>query len=154
MNKTRALDSVLRKIEDVTMIVLGLAMFLIVGIQVIVRFVPNVSVPWTLELTEILFAAMIWLGMGIGIRDNSHAALTVLEGRLPNSMQKVVEIINKLLFAGYLIFLTIVGWKMCKFYLARNLLTPALHLPYFLTRLPIVVGSILALIRLLEGNER
>ena len=129
---------------------LVVAMLLALGAQVLYRFIPNLSIPWTLELITFLFGASIWFGISIAIKEDAHVGITVLVDLLPPRAKRAVLIVHHIMFGIFLIFLGWFGTSALLYYLQKGIRTPAMQVSYFMVRLPLFFGCILSLYRLIE----
>jgi C4-dicarboxylate transporter DctQ subunit len=130
--------------------ILVIAMLLALGAQVLYRFVPNLSIPWTLELITFLFGASIWFGISIAIKEDAHVGITFIINRLPARAKKIVKIAHNIMFGSFIIFLGWFGTNSLLYYLEKEIRTPAMQISYFIARLPLFFGCIFSLYRLVE----
>lgn len=90
------------------MVIAGLAMTLIILIQIFFRFVIYRPVPWSEEAARYL---MIWLGMlgsVVALRKGRHIGVTILVDALPEKLSRVLLLVVRLCMVG---FLGIIGWE-------------------------------------------
>ena len=127
-----------------------IALLVILALQVAYRFIPNLSIPWTLEIITFLFGASIWFGVSIAIREDSHVGITVLIDKLPKRAQKIAIIVQNILFSVFIIVIGVLGTNTLLHYLRNDVRTPAVQVNYFYMRIPIIFGCILSLYRLIE----
>ncbi|MDR1317771.1 MAG: TRAP transporter small permease subunit, partial [Spirochaetales bacterium] len=64
--------SALFRIDEVISAVLLICIFIDVALQVISRLTPGNAIFWTVEMGEILLAALIWMSVGPAVLRNSH----------------------------------------------------------------------------------
>lgn len=82
-------------------------MLVLVVAQVFLRYVLEVSVPWTEEAARWFYAYQIFLGCGIAARDGLHLKATFLLDRFPPRLKAAVECC---IAAAGLIFLGGIIW--------------------------------------------
>jgi TRAP-type C4-dicarboxylate transport system permease small subunit len=143
---------ILRNIDYYLQPVIFIAMLLVLGAQILYRFIPNLSIPWTLELITFLFGASIWFGISIAIKEDAHVGITFLINFLPPEFKRLVKLIHNLLFG---LFLTFVGWfgtQSLIYYIEKGMRTPAMQISYFIVRAPLFVGCLLSIYRLIEKS--
>ena len=133
-------------LEPVLIIPLLLAALL----QVLYRFVPFVNVPWTLELITFLYSASVWVGISIAIRENSHIGIEAIYRRFPYRVKKIARLFSWLAFATTMIFFGYLGSIAISGYFRSGSVTPAMQVPYWLVRSPIILGALLSLYRITE----
>lgn len=73
----------MNRLEEVLMAVLLAAMALLTALQVLLRYVFNTGLIWSLEATTYCFAWLVLIGMSYCVRTRSHLALDLLVKRLP-----------------------------------------------------------------------
>lgn len=72
------------------MIVALTFMTLITFAQVVLRYVFETSLVWSLEATTYSFAWLVLVGMSYGVRTNAHIAVDLLTSRLPPRAARLV----------------------------------------------------------------
>ncbi|MFI0396626.1 TRAP transporter small permease [Paracoccus jiaweipingae] len=108
-------------------VALLLAMAVVVGWNVSLRYLTSQSLPWADEVARY---AMIWLGFlgaGLALREGAHVAITNLHDVLP---RRGAVALRALLLAGlmaFFLFMVWTGWD----YMSRTAFqkSPALRLP-------------------------
>lgn len=78
---------VLNKILDVVGVILFVAMFVVVLLQILFRTVLKTSVPWTEEMSRLLFIYVGFLGTALAAREKQFIIIDVLLKRLPKIVQ-------------------------------------------------------------------
>jgi C4-dicarboxylate transporter DctQ subunit len=84
--------------------VISLMLLLMTGLaftQVVLRYVFNGGFTWALELTSVLFAIMIFVGISYGVRVGAHIGVDALVKLLPSQTRRVVAIVAVLLVMVY-----------------------------------------------------
>jgi len=82
-------------------------MTFLTALQVVLRYVFNSGLIWSLEATTYSFAWLVLLGMSYGVRTRSHIAVDLLVSRLEN---------RKLRFVSYLCLLVCVAYALSMLY--------------------------------------
>lgn len=85
-----------------------LAMTSLAFMQVVRRYVFNTGFSWTLELTSVCFAIMIFTGISYGVRVGSHIGVDALVKLMPEQARRVTAIAVVLLCLAYVV-LVLVG---------------------------------------------
>ena len=80
---------------------------IVVGLQIMSRVLPGNSLPWTLEVAEMLMGALIWLTISVGIKTNGHVNFDLVIRKLPVRGRKAMVLLNNAIFMVYLIFMTV-----------------------------------------------
>jgi TRAP-type C4-dicarboxylate transport system permease small subunit len=97
----RLLDGLVETVATAAFIV----MFAAALLQVLVRYVLHVPVPWTEELARVLFTLAMLLGIALAIRTGEHIRVEALAQRLPRRGRLVLELAFQLLILILLLVL-------------------------------------------------
>lgn len=88
-------------LEEWIVALLLAAMTFLTFVQVVLRYVFNSGFTWALELTTVLFAFMIFLGISFGARVGAHIGVDALVKIMPSKMRHLVSILATLLCILY-----------------------------------------------------
>lgn len=152
--KAHVVFRVLDKMEVALGPIVLLLIFIDVCLQVLSRIVPGNAFSWTVELGETMLGALIWFGIGIAVTTNSHVGFDLLVSRLSPKWKKYAGIWNIGLFCLYVVLLGIFTIQLLQSYLELTFKLPILQIGMFWVRLPILVGCVLAFIRLVIKAAR
>jgi C4-dicarboxylate transporter DctQ subunit len=97
----------LEYLEEALIALLMAAMTLVTFMQVVARYVFNYSFVWALELTGVLFAWLIFIGMYYGVRVGAHIGVDVLVRSLGDRAARIVASVATVLCIVYAL---IVAW--------------------------------------------
>ncbi len=92
------------RLEEWIMSLMLLGMTALAFMQVVRRYVFNTGFSWTLELTMVLFAFMIFVGISYGVRTGSHIGVDALVKLLPSNAHRMVSMLAVLLSLVYVGF--------------------------------------------------
>ncbi len=124
------------------------AMTLIVGWQVFLRYVLNWSNAWT-ELSSILIMSwFIFLGAAVGVRENYHLGFDVLLYVLPPGSKKVLRTLSDLVVFGFAVGMIWYGVVLMR--LQWNEVMPGLGLSGAFRYMPLTGGGALIALFSLE----
>jgi C4-dicarboxylate transporter, DctQ subunit len=101
----------LERLEEWLIAFLLAAMTLVTFGQVVARYVFNYSFTWALELTTVLFAWMIFLGIPYGVRVGSHIGVDAFVKSLGAKAGRAVGAIAAALAIVYAAILLIGSWN-------------------------------------------
>jgi len=119
--------AVVVQLYKLLLIVLVVAMFLVVGLNVFSRYVLNASLGWADELARFLFIYVSLLGAVLAYQHNEHVSLDLVIEKIGNpGMQKIVRVFGQLLIVVALGFFTFYSLEVA--ISARNV-SPALYIP-------------------------
>jgi TRAP-type transport system small permease protein len=68
----------LNRVTDASAVALFVATLVLVNVQIVCRFVLSVSVPWTEEISRLLFIWLAYLGAAIGLREGTMIVIDTL----------------------------------------------------------------------------
>jgi C4-dicarboxylate transporter, DctQ subunit len=101
----------LERLEEWLIALLLASMTIVTFAQVIARYVFNYSFTWALELTTVLFAWMIFLGIPYGVRVGSHIGVDAFVKSLGAKAGRVVGAIAAALGIVYAAILLVGSWN-------------------------------------------
>ena len=150
----------IEKLEEYLLAVLLAVMVSITFMQVIARYIFNYSFVWALEVTTVLFAWLIFIGMSYGVRVGSHIGVDALVKSLGPKAARIVGSIAALLCIVYAVIVTIGGYQYVKKMHEVGILMQDVPIEQWIPRLVLPIGfSLLAirfgqvLYRLARGRE-
>lgn len=76
---------------DGAVIALFAATLVLVNVQIVCRFVLSISVPWTEEVSRLLFIWLAYLGAAIGLREGTQIVIDTLPELLGASARRVLD---------------------------------------------------------------
>ncbi len=97
----------LKHLDEWLIAILLAAMTLLTFVQVVLRYVFNSGFTWAQELTTILFAFMIFIGISYGVRVGAHIGVDSLVKLCKPGIRRILSVIAVLfclLYAGMVIF--------------------------------------------------
>ena len=141
--------SFLKRLDVIVVTLLMIAVFINVMLQIFSRIMPVRVVPWTVEMGEILLAAIIWMGLGLAVLNNTHVRFDMLLAKLPHKTKKIFYIIGNIVFAVFLCILAYHTITLLQFHLRLNNRTPMLGWNRAFIRAPVLIGCIVCSLRLL-----
>jgi TRAP-type C4-dicarboxylate transport system permease small subunit len=93
-----------------TVVVMVIVMTLTLGAQVLLRYVFNITLPWTEELSLGLFTWTTLLTAALGVREGFHVRMSLLIETLPPGVRRQAERIIHLATCALGLFLTYAAW--------------------------------------------
>lgn len=138
------------KIEEWLLIIATIFIVVLVFIQVLARFVFNVSVGWSAELSRYLLIWITWISMSYTIRKNDHIRIMLVVDRLPVQFRKIIEVIVIVVWAAFALVMAYVGTEVVQTMKLMGQKTSTLGISMWVVYLIIPLGGILMLIRLAQ----
>lgn len=143
----RRLDSALVWLNKFVIGTMLAIMVTLVFINVVTRYVFNVSLDWIEEVTRYMMIWLVYLAAGLALRNGNHVAVTMLMDMLPAPIRKLARIIVLALIIGFMAAIAWLGTRYALF--AWNRTTPILDLSYGLLYLALPIGAALVVLHAL-----
>ena len=134
--------------------ILLILMFLDCMLQILTRVAPTTAPKWTVEMGTILMCAMLWIGMGQGVRDEAHIRFTMIVDLFPRKAQKAFLILGDAVFLVFSVILAYYSFRMLEFYAQNHQSTTILGWEKCYTKAPMFIGLVVVVIRLAYGIVR
>ncbi|MDR2392320.1 MAG: TRAP transporter small permease subunit, partial [Planctomycetota bacterium] len=83
------------------------------------------------------------------VRQDCHIGFDLAVRRLPPRGRKIMGLVNNALFIIYLAVMAWLTWGLMQRYVRFNSATPILRINYFWARLPMLIGCLAGILRLL-----
>jgi TRAP-type C4-dicarboxylate transport system permease small subunit len=131
-SRAQTWTAALRRLEDVTGILLFSAMLVVVLVQVFVRFVLYlwIQIAWADEIGRALLVWSSFWGAVLVTRESRHITVDLLYERLPTLAQWMLRIVGDLVMVGFLLLVLTMGLPIFLDSLRRA--SPATNLPFFI----------------------
>src|SRR5690554_63927 len=126
-------------------------MILIMGVQVVARYVFNSSLSWSEELTRYLFVWSAFLSLPYTIKTNIALKIDQLFTVLPEGLKKALWIVGYVLMFVFFTFMFKNAIGVVQSSINSGQRSPALGLPMYLVQLSSLAGFGLAIIRTLQA---
>lgn len=95
----------LNRLSDGSAVALFVAALLLVNVQIVCRFVLSVGVPWTEEVSRLLFIWLAYVGAAIGLREGTLIVIDTLPQVLGPRAGAWLEAPVRILSAAVILFL-------------------------------------------------
>jgi TRAP-type C4-dicarboxylate transport system permease small subunit len=133
------------RLLDATIFIAVIGLVTLIALQVCSRLLGG-SLAWTEELSRFLFIWTIWLGMATGFRQDRHPSISFIFDNCPPRLQLLLRLLQ---VAAAVIFFSIVCWygvSLIQQQIRSGEASATLQLGMWLTTVPIVLGSALAIL--------
>ncbi|MCM3759958.1 TRAP transporter small permease [Alkalihalobacillus oceani] len=104
-------------------------------------------VAWSVEMAQLLFIWIIFLGANQALRNNRHIGVNILTEKLPQKVKVAVAALMDLLVAAFLIFMIYYGFQHSLHHSLRSIQNLPLSYSYITSAIP--VGCSLMLLTLI-----
>ena len=143
---TRALNA-LYLVVDWTAHALMVALFVIVNLGVISRYVFNSPFVWTEEVALFVLSWMVFLAASLLVRDWEHLRVTYFIEKLPAPVLAAVEMATKVLILAFLVYMLVVAARVIP-EVGPWEHSPALDIPMHIPMMSVVAGLALMIAQL------
>ncbi|SFR00865.1 TRAP transporter small permease [Desulfoscipio geothermicus] len=116
---------------------------LLVGIQVVSRYIFSYSFFWIEELVRYLCVYFAFVGGSLALRRNELVGVSLFIDAVPKVVQRPLRILGKFLIVVFLVVVIVYSFDLIYLVTSRNQLSPALRIPMGLAYGAIPMGVIL-----------
>jgi TRAP-type transport system small permease protein len=95
----------LSRLTDGSAVALFAATLVLVNVQIVCRFVLSISVPWTEEISRLLFIWLAYLGAAIGLREGTLIVIDTLPLMMGPRGRAVLDPIVRIVSLAVIVFL-------------------------------------------------
>lgn len=142
------LDTIATFITAVLMIFLTV----LIGVNVISRFILNSPIAWQYEATLVCLSWVVFIGMSITFRNDEHMRLTFVSNAMPEKMQNIWLVVMDVLV---LLFLAYGGY--CSISVVQNAM-PTLYQTIPVSRglfyMPFPIGCLLSIVHIINNSYK
>jgi tripartite ATP-independent transporter DctM subunit len=139
------IENGLTSIIRVVSAALLLAIVLTISWQVTARYIPDMRVPrWTEEVSLIFMVWLAMLGSGLAVRAGEHLSVDIFTRQLPKRVQRGLERVVWLGFAGFGGYLVWFGWELSQRTMTQTFAATQLPVGWMYLGLPFG-GALMAL---------
>lgn len=138
-------------LERMILTILLASMTLLMGYQIIMRYIFNNSLSWSEELTKYMFVWSSFISIGYCIKHGISIKIDQGFNAFPAVLKKPIRIFNKILMLGFFAFLTYYSFDVVRASMVSGQRSPALGIPIYLVQASTLVGFSIAFIRVLQS---
>jgi len=139
----------LKRLDIIIVTLLMVSAFVNVMLQILSRIMPFRVVPWTVEMGEHLLVAIIWMGLGLAVLNNSHVRFDMLLSKMPYKAKKIFYVAGNIIFAIFLGIIAYYTLVLLEFHLRVDNRTPMLRWNRAYIRAPVLIGCVVGAVRML-----
>lgn len=150
----------LEHLEEGLITFLMAAMTIVTFMQVVARYVFNYSFVWALELTGVMFAWLIFVGMSYGVRVGAHIGVDAVVKSVGPGAARIMGTIAALLCIVYALIVTVGGYQYVHKMYEVGILMQDMPVQQWIPRVILPIGFALlafrfaqVLYRLVSGQE-
>ena len=116
-------------------------------IQVISRYVFNISFDWFEEGGRYLGVFIAFLGGAIGVRTGSHFLMDLIVSHIKPPYRYIINMLTSLLSSAFFIMVAWYSWKLVIRLYGYGTTSPTMQIPMYIPYLPIPVFSMIMAFR-------
>lgn len=95
----------LNRVTDGSAVGLFVATLVLVNVQIVCRFVLSISVPWTEEISRLLFVWLAYIGAAIGLREGTMIVIDTLPQALGPRAKAWLDVPVRIVSIGVILFM-------------------------------------------------
>ncbi|WP_216828662.1 TRAP transporter small permease [Alkalihalobacterium elongatum] len=138
-------------IEGYVCFLLLLAITIIMGLEVVARYVFSNSFRWSGELSRYLFIWFIFIGASYAIIEKTHIRIESIKMAFPVKVRPYLELLGNILWFAFSIFVAYIGFKYSVNMLSgKGNISTAMRIPLGIIYISIPIGYTLMAFRLLQ----
>lgn len=118
-------------------------------LQVIMRYFFKSSLSWPEELNRYLFIAFSYIALSYSVRYECYTRIDIVETLLPK-LKPILSVVCDLGYASFCIYMLKPGYNVVAQLFTSGQTSSAMKLPMFIVYLPLLIGLILSLLRLVQ----
>lgn len=134
-------------LEEFFIIPLMFLMSIIIGIQVVMRYVFQNSLVWSEELSRYMFIWLIYFAVSYTARREKHIRIDAAINLYPKKLRPYIEILSELIVLGFSVFIAVTAVTVFHKITWSGQLSPAMRIPMQYVYAAPLVGFVLTAIR-------
>lgn len=142
---------VLDNLEEYIIFVLLASMTLIIGLQVISRFVFHSSLSWSEEIARYILVWATFIGGSLGVKKGAHIGVEAFTLVLPAKGKKIVTYVASACCIVFCLIIFKEGLAIILKQITNHQVSPAMQLPMWIPYAALPVGSILMAVRFIQS---
>ncbi len=133
------IDRAMGMVDKTLMVILASSATLLAFINVVARYVFNISFVWASELTTYLFIWMTLFGASYGFEVGMHMSFNALVRAFPPKICKIITIFSRTIVLFFLLMLTYLGIKLVQFDYMTGQVSIDLQIPFWIIYLVVPI---------------
>ena len=125
-------------------------MVAMLGLQAVARYILQVGIPWTEEMSRFSFIFFVYITASLAIFRGTHIRVTILTDHLPQGMQKAVEFCGNLVQIAFFLTASGAGLSLVKEMVDYPVYSPSLLLPLYYIYFIIPLSYFMMAVRLVQ----
>lgn len=147
MKVIRYLDN---NMEKILVAVILMAMSVIIGIQVFMRYVMSASLSWSEEIARYLFIWLVYIGISYGVKTRRHIKVDAAMYLFPYKLRPYVSMLGDVCFLIFAILIVFTSYDVTMSVFATGQNSPAMQIPMGYVYIAPLIGFIMVAFRLVQ----
>lgn len=139
-----------QNLEKWLMFLLLAAMTVILGVQVLFRFLLNNSLTWSEELARFIFIWSTFLSIGFCLKERISLKIDTLISMFPKKVQAILLIFTDSVMTAFFLYMIPSAWDFAYASVLNGQTSPACGIPMYFVQGSIFVGFALAAFRSIQ----
>lgn len=140
-----------KNLERYLMLILLLGMTLVLGIQIVFRFVINDPLTWSEELARFMFIWSAFLSIGFCLKEGISLKIDTLISMFSKKVQAIIYMAGDIIMAVFFIYLLPASWEFAYASVLSGQTSAACHIPMYFIQISLMVGFALAAFRSIQN---
>lgn len=132
-----------KKLEEIILVWGTMVMTLLIFFQVISRYIFNVSLAWSEEISRYLFIWTVWLAVPYAVVKGRHIRLTVLRDIVGDTGKFIMDMIFFVASIIFFIYVGVLSVSLTEKIFKLGQLTPAVGIPKWFCYMALPTGCLL-----------
>lgn len=137
--------------EELLLMLLLAIMAMVMGVQVVARYVFNYSLTWSEELTRYMFVWSAFLSISYCTKKQISIKIEQIVSMLPTKLHAIFKIIEKAVMLVFFVYMIKYAYNFVQASVLSGQISPACRIPMYFIQVAPLVGFILTIIRLIQG---
>ena len=138
-------------LEEIILVILLVCMTLILGLQVVSRYVFQNSLSWSEELVRYMLVWSAFIGVPYCIKKNTSISVNQFKKSMSIKTQDALSYLEKFLMLILFLVMGIFSIDIVVSSFVSGQSSPAMGIPYWIIQLSVPIGSILSIIRIIQN---
>jgi TRAP-type C4-dicarboxylate transport system permease small subunit len=139
-----------KNLEEVLLVFLLSLMSLLIGVQIIMRYVVGESLTWSEELARYCFIWATYIGVSYAVKMGAHIRVDAVTNMLPASTRRYVNLFSYVMFIVFAALVMKEGYALTAKIFSFGQKSSALGLPMGYVYMAPAVGFALVIFRILQ----
>lgn len=148
MSWFRKCNDFLFKVLRILLVAIVMVLTMVTFLQVLLRYVLKLPLPWGEELARYLFVWLTFLGSAAAVKTRAHIIMDLVINAVPVTLRKVVNLLAYMIFLAFCGLLIVQGWQLVEMNLGQK--SDALKIPMAYPYIVIPLGAFFMAVFLLE----